>query len=1328
MFYMRGKTVFTQCIPSRWISYQLLETTASFRHHSSLSRVKVSLSDCEGGYLPLSKHVGLDEHFLKSIGTQEIGNMSRKSGLTDPLYSLQATKEGLEAAQGELHALFSLFQTGEENIEAFEYDLLRLKAKHLNYLLDESKELPRSLSGNFNDDAWETFSVKELLDEIRRKEKSIGNPNSEIVALPLVNGINISLSYCGGVLVGGTVHELDEVPEGLMNLLRWLKGVPKIISMKKDITVRGVLTIRKSDFSKLNSERIANGKRHWFSPRSALLTAFTASNDPYKELESRIQCIFYGFTETNTSTRLSCKEYWPKADFRALTVSAMQHHLAEMGFSVFPQRSLLVRSLSQLQAELPSFIQFQTDRNQQTVNDGVVIRYDSFSEQNMLNQSGILFKHTPHFERTRVKNIDFGILPSGQIVANVFFDPVHLSGREVSKTILYTQEELTRIGVKKGDEVAVYLRNDTTPGILFSFKNTMSGVRALSPKLPTICPRCDASPKRTEWGKNSEAIFCSAHFVCVDDAPERLVRLGSAYGLNIPSLTMELAKELVKSGLVSSISDIFYLTESDENCINKVFKETYLRLLEEVKLSRKTTLDRFLFGMLWGNGTNTPSEDLGFAAAQEISHRFGTLANVMKASHTDFSGMKHVSKTVAKNVISFFIEQKNRREIDRCLSGGVIINEPREEIISISSMLPKNFSWRDYRSLIDKIIECEKDHHISDFEFDLLNNKANEIDLIHPEWKLPRIKAPTRKTITWTDPIKLTKTYSLNEMKKLLQNESAPFIVEPKVNGVACTLFYRNGLLHQAITKYDGRSGLDFTHRLRSAKNIPQKLKEATDIAVRGELFLPLAAFKNINEQRSSSAEKSPYKDSMSALLHVVNGKGRDIVMNESICFFPYHTNETHSLEGEVLHIPREDLYHHFTDLGFQMSDKPFHRTFEKADDLILWLSDAGARRMEYPFDIDGIVIKSCYAGASIEHSLAYKFSIENRTSTVKGLRFNICSNGFLRGLLEIKPVKFSNGRTVSSIALPNMRKVQSLHEGTPVVVKYTGGTHPTLDSIVESKKGQGPKITVPTECPHCEQTLEQTPSGNLRCINKLCQRQHSSSLEYFASKVGLSALSKELINNGVVSTPYDFYSLMPEDLHNIPHQKANDFIVSLNLSKKTPFPVFLRALKLGNTEKLSQVASSFSDLLNLDEEQLSSFNPELSKEFLSIIEKNKLHFKQLVDAGVCADSLVKSSEVFKKYEAYSARTKQIYAMSTDLFQLLNINERETRMDIASLDGKHETFASEWKREQNSLTAEDKKLTNALSRFLEHAKSRKTSTHAELSKLMTDENERSWWE
>jgi hypothetical protein len=106
----------------------------------------------------------------------------------------------------------------------------------------------------------------------------------------------------------------------------------------------------------------------------------------------------------------------------------------------------------------------------------------------------------------------------------------------------------------------------------------------------------------------------------------------------------------------------------------------------------------------------------------------------------------------------------------------------------------------------------------------------------------------------------------------------------------------------------------------------------------------------------------------------------------------------------------------------------------------------------------------------------------------------------------------------------------------------------------------------------------------------------------------------------------------------------------------------------------------------------------------------------------------VKSSEVFKKYEAYSARTKQIYAMSTDLFQLLNINERETRMDIASLDGKHETFASEWKREQNSLTAEDKKLTNALSRFLEHAKSRKTSTHAELSKLMTDENERSWWE
>lgn len=389
---------------------------------------------------------------------------------------------------------------------------------------------------------------------------------------------------------------------------------------------------------------------------------------------------------------------------------------------------------------------------------------------------------------------------------------------------------------------------------------------------------------------------------------------------------------------------------------------------------------------------------------------------------------------------------------------------------------------------------------------------------------------------------------------------------------------------------------------------------------------------------------------------------------------------------------------------------------------------------MEHPFDIDGIVIKSRYCSETgVERSLGFKFSIENRTTTIKGLHFNICGKGFVRALLEVKPVKFSNGRTVSSISLPDMRKARGLHEGTSVIVKYTGGLHPSLDSVVESTEARGPKIVVPTNCPHCEQILEQTPSGNLRCTNKLCHRQHSASLEHFIAKVGLggSPVAKELINSGIVSSPFDFYSLMPEDLQvstGFSQQKVNDFMVSLNLSKKTPFPVFLRALKLGHTEKLLRAASSFSELLNLDEEQLGSIKPEAAEEILSIVEKNKPYFKQLADAGVCIDNPSKSTDVSKKYEAYSTRIEQIRSTSTDLFQLLNTNERETRTDIASFSAEHETFAAEWKREQSPLSIEEKKLAKALSRYLELAKPRGTGAQTELSKLLDDERESSLWE
>jgi DNA ligase (NAD+) len=1299
----------------------------------------------------LSNYAGLDDGFKKSV--ESVKAISKKREPTDPLYCPLVQKDELEAMISKLHELLPLFLTGGENVDIFDYDILRLKAKHLNLVLKSNVKIPRSPSSNFNNDIWETFSLKELLSEIQRREKSVGNINSDIAVLPAVNGVNISLFYSGGVMISGIVHELDDAPEGFLNLLRWLKGIPKVISDKREITVRGTLTIKKSDFSRINRERVMNGECYWFSPRSALLSAFAKSDDPYKELESKVQCIFYGFSLTSPPNvhALGAQKrevdggYWTKSSPELLreqpvthelpTVSKMQQHLATMGFAVFSQRNILVESFSRVIHELPSFVQSQANRNQQFITDGIVVRYDSFSEQSIVGSQGLLLKRFPHLEKAKVKDVDYSILPSGQIAANVFFDTVHLMGSEVNKVVVHTQEELTRLGIRKDDEIVVYIKSDMTSGILFSHKNG-SGPFA---KLPETCPRCDASPKRAKWGTNSEAVFCSAHFICVDDTPERLMRLGSTHGLNIPSLTMEMVNELIRRNLVSNVSDIFYLSESDADSIDKAYKETYMRLLEEIKLSQKTTLDRFIFGMLTCKHQNGTRSNLSFAAAQELSHRFGTLLNLTKASLSDFTAMSYVDKMLAKSVVSFFTDPKNIEEMKRCLSGGVIINEPRKEIVDLSFKQAKGFSKEQYRALIDKIVECEKDHGISDLEFDLLDIKANDVEVIHPEWKLPHAeRLAEKRSVIWSDRIKLDKTYSIDEMRKLLAKRSTPYVAEPKVNGIACTLFYKNGLLQQAITRHSGKTGLDFTHRLTSAKNIPQKLRGKVDAVIRGELFLPLLAFKNINDQRSASAEKSLYKDPMSALLHVVNGKSRDSVMNESICFFPYHVSESNSLGKETQHITREALYGHLASIGFSfqgiMGDRPFYRVFEKPGDLVLWLSDVGARRMEYPFDIDGIVIKSHHFNRTgTEQSLAYKFSIENRTTTVKKLRFNICSNGFVRALLDVKPVKFSNGRTVSSIALPDIRKVKTLHEGTSVVVKYTGGAYPSLESIVEDNETHGPKITVPTDCPHCEQTLEQTPGGSLRCINKFCHRQHSSSLEIFATKVGLgpSNVVKEIIDSGVVSSPFDFYTLMPEDLQvsvGFSQQKINDFMVSLSLSKKTSFSAFLRALKLEALERLPQPVSSFRDLLSLGEERLASLKPGVAEEILSFTEENKSHFKQLMEMGMCSDNFTDSAEITRKYDAYTARMKQISAISTDLFQLLNINERETRVDIASVEGYYKSFVAEWKREQISLAGEEKKLAKALSQYLEHTKSKKSRARTELSMLTSNENENNLWE
>ncbi len=402
------------------------------------------------------------------------------------------------------------------------------------------------------------------------------------------------------------------------------------------------------------------------------------------------------------------------------------------------------------------------------------------------------------------------------------------------------------------------------------------------------------------------------------------------------------------------------------------------------------------------------------------------------------------------------------------------------------------------------------------------------------------------------------------------------YTVEPKYDGLAIELTYRNGVFDHASTRGDGYEGEDVTSNIKTIKSIPIKISDVDiipeQIDVRGEVYMNIEEFEKINNELEQKNEPL-FANPRNAAAGAVRQLDSSVTSSRRLHMVCYGIG---AAKGINFRSQKELIF------WLNMAHFPVPRNFKVVvgiKDVIGAIEDITNIRYQLPFEIDGVVVKVndfefqkklSSRTRTPRWALAYKFPPQQGTTLVEGIIASVGRTGVITPVAKLKPVKIG-GVTVSNSTLHNWAEVDRLNIniGDWAVVERAGEVIP---HIVEVKKGPNKKaFERPENCPKCNSRLVRA-EGEVayRCVNINCPAQVIERIIHYASRSAMDIEGlgeknvKLLYNHGLIKHFVDLYKLTEEDLLKLPRfaeKSAQNLIAAINKSKKTTFARFIVAL-----------------------------------------------------------------------------------------------------------------------------------------------------------------------
>jgi DNA ligase (NAD+) len=555
------------------------------------------------------------------------------------------------------------------------------------------------------------------------------------------------------------------------------------------------------------------------------------------------------------------------------------------------------------------------------------------------------------------------------------------------------------------------------------------------------------------------------------------------------------------------------------------------------------------------------------------------------------------------------------------------------------------------------------DPEVSDTEYDDLLRELRQLEEEHPE--LLTSDSPTQRVggepldkfrrIEHHEPM-LSLANARNEeelrawakrverqLERLdIEGREIRYVTEPKVDGLAISLTYENGVLTQGATRGDGRIGEEVTHNLRTMKSIPLSIDDAPELVeVRGEVYLPLKGFAHINEQRAQEGEPT-FANPRNAAAGTIRQLDPKIAASRPLSIWCYGVAALRGWEpashSESLEWLRER--------GFRVNEEisVLHGIDEVAA-RCRWWED---RREALDFEIDGVVAKVDdrglqrelgVAGREPRWAVAWKFAPSTATTTLKQIVWNVGRTGHLLPFAMLEPVHVS-GVTVSTATLHNEEDLErkDVRVGDEVVVMRAGDVIPQVVSpIIQRRKGKRlRKPKPPKKCPLCGTPTVKPDDGVFTiCPNRTgCPGQLFQHVKHFRGALEIEGLGEKnaarFLKEGLISDAADIYDLTAErieQLEGFARISAENLIEEIERSKEKPFSRVLYALGIPgvgyvNAESLAEHFGSIDALLDAQPEEVEKaegIGPILAEQIVEELsnERTRKLIERLRAAGL---------------------------------------------------------------------------------------------------------------
>lgn len=518
---------------------------------------------------------------------------------------------------------------------------------------------------------------------------------------------------------------------------------------------------------------------------------------------------------------------------------------------------------------------------------------------------------------------------------------------------------------------------------------------------------------------------------------------------------------------------------------------------------------------------------------------------------------------------------------------------------------------------------------ITDAEYDRMMVRLREIEAEYPD-SVPA-DSPTQRVggrassqfteVRHLEPLlSLGNVFSAEELRAfdervkggLPDGSRVEYVMEPKIDGLACSLIYENGRLVRAATRGDGTVGENVTANVRTIRSIPLVLKAPEGetlpelLDVRGEVYMPRHAFMQLNEQRAERGE-SEFANPRNAAAGSLRQLDPQVTASRSLSFFAYY------LVGEGAREKHSESLAALARYGFKVSEN--YKVVENIDAAIKYIADFNELRQGLAYDTDGAVIKvnDVYqqrilgaTGKDPRWATAYKYPPEQAETTLEDIDWRVGRTGVLTPTAVLTPVKLS-GSVVSRATLHNEDFIRSkdIRIGDRVLINKAGEIIPeVLRVVTEKRTGAEKEVEIPTKCPDCGWSVERKGAeAAIRCTNPHCPALGREGLIHFVSREAMNiegcgpSVINALLDAGLVRDAADLYSLKKEDvlkLERMGEKSADKLLAAIAASKANELDKLLFALGIRHVgakvaRTLAVEFGSMEALLTAEADQLAA-------------------------------------------------------------------------------------------------------------------------------------------